>query len=137
MRSGCSDSEAVISVLGLFHEGRAKYDIPHDPMDPPWVPMGTPWAPMGPQWAPHWPPWAPKLLGPSWGSHRARTISFYSDICVFCIHMRIPLVPLILLKWCHEALLVAPLPRAGGQDDVSFTNSLKQYLVTPTLKNTM
>ena len=39
---------------------------------------------------------------------------------------RFPPFPPFPLKWCHEVQLGPPLStRAGGQDDVSFTNSLK------------
>ena len=44
-------------------------------MGPTWAPR-DPWAPMSPQCVRHGPPWAPKLLGPSWGSQCAQTISF-------------------------------------------------------------
>ena len=34
-------------------------------------------------------------------------------------------IKMIKLKWCHEAQIGAPLPRAGGQDYVS-SNKLPQ-----------
>ena len=115
---------------------------PRATLGSPWAPLGRPWAPFGYPWAPLGCPWAP--LGCLWASSgrpwvslgipggppqknvaqvpRLRTRSSLGEFA--------PLVRLVrlvrrsgVMKCCSDP----PSTRAGGQDYVSFTNSLKLY----------
>jgi len=74
------------------------------------------------------------------GEHPSKIIDIdYREICqihetvvknqLLWICMAVPQVQLVPRKWCHKVLLGPPRPRARGQDDVSFTSSLKLWYI--------
>ena len=120
---------------------------PWAPLGCPWAPLGCPWAPLGCPWAPFGCPWAPlrcpwTALGCPWGPRGApwgqiptngQILVSNTEKCVkfmklsskisFCVFASgLSGFPGSAVMECYSD---PPSTRAGGQDDVSFTNFFK------------
>ena len=92
-------------------------------LDPDWVKLGPNWAPLGPQGS-HWPLELHEEPDPVWEPHELSSAMPSHKTCVFGIRDGIRHRERSGVKkggWEPTST------RAGGQDDGSYTNSLKLY----------